>query len=1815
MAELWVESCHEMTWSGEIVKLLAHVKSLEVLILKNNKWVDDFVLEQISIRYKKSLAHLELENIMISNNGLFQIGRRCTLLHTLSLVCCPHLSDMGLLELAKNVHLSVLNLSHNMKITDKGVESLVFCAKQMRSVVLVNCPKLTNKAVASLYEAVASWGRKRNVESEPITHLEIRDNSNVDAEMLLWVSACLPNLAHLDLRDCLSMHPVKSMNEMISMRRITDLRLGPCKHTVDSNKFLQCMLYQGPQLVTLHLDGVRGFSDEHLGELVESALDLQELVLRNMEFGTATVESICSNIPNIVRLELTGSNTLADIDVRCLATICRNMFELTVQRCPRLTDSAFTRCVSLKLLRKLDLADISSLPMVTRPSTAPGKTSERSVCTVGLLPFFSLAPLEELVLDGLSMPSALSAFAALQKCTTTLLTKLSLKRCPQLRVEDVQQLLAQYVGCRLLDCTDCPDLAPGFATRTPLVELAHTNPFLEHEHTSEFSGFRLSLSGRPRFVRYWLHRAQLRRHYGALLLQRLRRRYLRRLVELKLDRRERWADFKLMQLARIQAIVRGFLVRRRLARVKEQGSAIVKAAKDVIVYRNYVVAKRMRKHYRAHLKGRVYNWLYRHAQMSIGALQRTTEEVQEMLRLRRLKALFCVMREQEAEFKERKFEDCAGAYYEVKFLERILLHWRTVVFESSTKNQVLVRKFMACASLSTYNSNRQIVTRLMAEHFCSQRVMMIAWLCLARDYLVVKRINSLEPLAVNHFAQSFFRRVNGAILGALQQHRDNRLFKRSAKLRGAAHFNAFKTLVACRALCARMDYLLAAKASMRVSQHQRRRYLTRLAFVARFPTLTRQTMYYKARVAMVKEYIKERSTVVGFVRFKLQLIEMKLWRIKRAKAEIIRARIYYSKTFRAWNVFRVHSKNMGALYYKRYLDKLLKRVLFGMRMNVALSKEYVRTMQLELENRTKNANAFGAFVKSVTKFQAKVRALRQAHRFQEEKIQKLYSIQVLQNFFRTCLARKEYAGRLRKNEIADRVREDTELDLMRDAEAETRYYLYRLRAVINFQRIFRGWKGRIIAAEAAVIFYRDESRDYYSTNHHLRLRHEAFKRAAIARENLRHKAAAQIQKRVRGMHARKRFVGIKHQAKIAQYAVFVQREYRRRLAMMKLQAMKRDKKSEIRFKAARRQRGLVLRILGFHNRKQQSQFGRVLDELGMDPLSFNYRVGELVAETAADFNTLVNIFKRERALVEEHGINRLARTMGRRKVLMTQGWKLKVQDAVRIVERGHKYEGYTGIISRIDEGLLGVPLYEIKLDRFNRQTFLRMTTDAFNTYAFTQPLTKIQVKPKLLEYEQAAVIFGLNGSDPFYCKKNVSAAWTLQRAFRVFRARKIASRKRYELWLRSAARQWSLMNHMAETNTLNMQAHNVAGLLGVRPAKPVFFDEIRHPFLPPRLASTVAREAESLAIKREFDYKIRDRIAYLQKCAIIQGREYFATGYERLTTNRKLSLVSSMAYGAMFKRAAGKGKGGSGLAEVSAQGARGVKALTRSSVTGMDQYCFEQFQGTPHVRYYKVLIECLDLILLLYPFTYLTVVHCALQMSLYQGEWSGIPLFTKLRPHGNGVAVFLDGWGFAREDKVLYLTIVRCRYLNAMDITSSDPYCDIICNGITLQSSVKWTNLNPEYHESFEIDVTNPSATLNIVVKDKDYFGSDDFMGQIQVELSEFADGKEHEKVYQLLGEDVKALDDGDRGEIHIRLRWAERKFEDDQARDKLKHLKLVQLQAWVRRIQGLIKLKKLRAEREGLMAMIRAKAVKITNTCRIRIARREYKRRSRFLK
>lgn len=67
-----------------------------------------------------------------------------------------------------------------------------------------------------------------------------------------------------------------------------------------------------------------------------------------------------------------------------------------------------------------------------------------------------------------------------------------------------------------------------------------------------------------------------------------------------------------------------------------------------------------------------------------------------------------------------------------------------------------------------------------------------------------------------------------------------------------------------------------------------------------------------------------------------------------------------------------------------------------------------------------------------------------------------------------------------------------------------------------------------------------------------------------------------------------------------------------------------------------------------------------------------------------------------------------------------------------------------------------------------------------------------------------------------------------------------------------------------------------------------------------------------------------------------------------MTMNRKLNLFSSMAYGLVVKKKA--------PALQDMRGTKGARFLARqqSMVTGMDKYCFEQFQGSQHVRYYKV---------------------------------------------------------------------------------------------------------------------------------------------------------------------------------------------------------------------------------------------------------------------
>jgi hypothetical protein len=1800
--ELIIINCPHIQWNVEIKAILLKCENLQSLELNQLKWLNDNNLELIAKRYKISLEKLVLERCSsISNTGLFNIGKYCSQIRQFHVICCNKLSDLGLNEVSKKNHLKDIYFSHSLAISDKGIESLMVNSLDLDHFEIVNCPNLTNKTVSYLYEVTASWGKRRNTEAATLSKLIVRDNVNITEESLLWVTTSSRELVEIDLRECPNIEFGKAILEMAHLTQLRYLRLGTFNLEEGLGKggskgfrfkldyFLQGLKQLIPQLLVLQLINIDDIRDEHMADLLDDAFSLTELSLVKLsDIGTNTIESICSNIPNISRLEISYSKALRDIDLRCLSSVLFHIKYIKINHCPLISDAGFTRFVALRHLEELDIDFIS--PQVTS----------------NVVKYLTLSPLKKICLAGITHKDEQVVVRApsgarkgessanhipmntgvgcnlqfLRPQTRHQLSEINLSSAKNLSVEDVRLILNSFVFCERLELSDMPSL-----NADVLSGIKHCNPFLEFTMNASFVGFSLSPSGRLAYNRYYAIIRQLQRHTAVRRIQKLRRRYLERIDDLKDLKKENWKFYKNYQIVKIQAVMRSFLARKQVRPKLNAGRTIVRYARRYLYLQGSLKMYRAKLFYKRQLMKFSFMKIGNNRLNSKDCLSALESQVGTMNGLWLLRKYFKLCQIMKKEIRELHFEESAMIIYHINFLRKILKHWRQIFEDPElSKERDIVRKqklvaifLNAIDNPKMLNSSRQKPLVSAAMNFHRKRLLMISWMVLAKDRLERRRVDKLVPLAISFSEKKFFKRVVTACFSAVKGY----YFRRLLSYRRKSLADKLYLVVLKRRYLRRGQLYLARRKFLRLafdrSKNSFKDFFLKLALRERFYYYTMNTVRYKFQAIRSKQFRNDYIFETGYFTLKAGILRDRKWREMNKVAENRLRELTLRRAYKGWDFFRKYSKNMDIVFYKRYVMKICKQAFFGFKLNVAMSKDFLEILNTRLKEKAKDPNHLLKLVLAIRRFQAAARGRMMRKKFEVEKIEKLYAIQTLQNFFRVVKARKEYMRRVKLLEISEKVREDEELDRMREEEIATRYFLYHENAILDIQRCFRGYLGRRKAKARAVEYFREKHRKDFEENDHIRQHHDAFLKALAAKEKIRHNAAVEIQRIVRGRNGRRRAAILQYQRKISLHAVDVQRAYKRRLAKMELLARKRDVLSDMRYKAARRQRGLVLRLFGLTKRKYQKIFAPMLEGLGVDPISFNYRVGELVTETIQDFEALLGIYIRERELLKKHGTNTLGKMLERRTILGEQGWEYKLHDAVRIVEPGHPFHGYSGVISRIDESLVGTPLFEVRLDRFPRQTYVRQTTDPLVTYQGLQPLAKIQKDPKYPMHNPFLypAIFGLDGTNDFYCKKNVYAACTIQRAFRVYRSGRIVARVRYEHWRKCINRQHSLLHHLAETNSLSGHGYDVTELLGVRSFRPIFFDEIRHKFIPQKYISRSKQLDEAKVIAKEIESRIKDRMTFLQKAALMQLKDPFTLGFRRMTYGRKINLFFKQSYGMLMN-------GGASVRDLFGKRSLAYMANKRSSVVGFDKYTFHQFQNSNHIRYNKT--------------------------SLYQGEWSGVPLFTRLKPHGEGMIIFLDGWGFAREDKVLYLTIIRCRYLNAVEFDSSDPFCDIFCNTANLQTTIKWKNLNPEYHESFEIDVTNPQAELRIVVKSKDVF-TNFFLGQIRLKLSDYVDGKEHHITQLLKGEDMSKNEDFDRGEIELRLRWSERIFEDDQLKLEQQHRMLLRLQAWARRIAALMILKSLRKERELNLAHVRKCAVKITCLCRIRLARKVFKR------
>ena len=310
-----------------------------------------------------------------------------------------------------------------------------------------------------LHDSLTTWGKRRNVHTKELKILEIRDNDNITSQALLMISNSALSLVSLDVRECCNINLNEGLEYLSYLTNLEHLKIGPSTRTHRIRSVAATMGHLKtltPKLLTFHMSGFPEFSDEDIGELLDTALLLEELSMKNMKYGTNAVEAMCSNIPNLVRLIIHGSSILTDLDFRCITTVCLHLEEITVQKTPLLTDGAFSRCAILRRLKLMDITDCSPL---LRGS---------------LFGCFGLCPLEKVVLDRLGFLRPSRDFKMLTPRTASKISYLSMRDCKTVNKEDIESVLSMFLNCLEVDITNCPLLAK----QSTLLSINNTHPFL-----------------------------------------------------------------------------------------------------------------------------------------------------------------------------------------------------------------------------------------------------------------------------------------------------------------------------------------------------------------------------------------------------------------------------------------------------------------------------------------------------------------------------------------------------------------------------------------------------------------------------------------------------------------------------------------------------------------------------------------------------------------------------------------------------------------------------------------------------------------------------------------------------------------------------------------------------------------------------------------------------------------------------------------------------------------------------------------------------------------------------------------------------------------------------------------------------------------------------------------------------------------------------------------------------------------------------------------------------------------------------------------
>jgi hypothetical protein len=119
----------------------------------------------------------------------------------------------------------------------------------------------------------------------------------------------------------------------------------------------------------------------------------------------------------------------------------------------------------------------------------------------------------------------------------------------------------------------------------------------------------------------------------------------------------------------------------------------------------------------------------------------------------------------------------------------------------------------------------------------------------------------------------------------------------------------------------------------------------------------------------------------------------------------------------------------------------------------------------------------------------------------------------------------------------------------------------------------------------------------------------------------------------------------------------------------------------------------------------------------------------------------------------------------------------------------------------------------------------------------------------------------------------------------------------------------------------------------------------------------------------------------------------------------------------------------------------------------------------------------------------------------------------------------------------LKVSVIEARSLKESGLSKVDPYCVLFLERQKEKTKTIRKTSEPKWEANFEFYHSDPDAVLNVSVFDWNRFLSDDFLGKLEIPISDLEDGTEVDTWYKLLPK--KKKDKSITGEVHLKLLYS----------------------------------------------------------------------------